>query len=47
VIANHACVGGENVRQVFKKVVANGMGPEQGYIWSMWDEENVTPIAKL
>ncbi|TDL15570.1 hypothetical protein BD410DRAFT_796257 [Rickenella mellea] len=47
------CVeGGENVLPAYEKVVKDGVGPEKGLVWSMWDrtqteEERNTNSSKL
>jgi hypothetical protein len=31
--------GGKQVKQAYESLARDGLGPETGYIWSMWDED--------
>ncbi|KAL5534851.1 hypothetical protein ACEPAG_1316 [Sanghuangporus baumii] len=41
--------GGERVKAAYEQATRNGLGPERGYIWSMWDtrDEDKAVNAKL
>ena len=32
--------GGQKVGEAYKKIVEGKLGPDKGYIWSLWDSED-------
>jgi len=39
--------GGEAVKKAYEDVVNGGLGPDKGFIWSLWDEEDGEVASKL
>jgi len=45
----HRVFGAENVKAAYEDVVKDGLGPERGLIWSLWDMDkgNDNMLSKL
>ena len=43
---DHVC-GGDAVKQAYEAVAKNGLGPEKGLIWSLWNKDEKYVASKL
>jgi len=44
---DHVLRGGDAVKQAYEAVVNNGLGPENGLIMSLWDEDENLVASKF